>query len=95
MLSKGSDEAHSLDQTITELEHDMKTRDGDSEEYATMLNRLERLYKLKEKHSPKGWNRDTLLIVGGNLLGIIILVVYEHGHVIGSRMAASQVGKLR
>jgi hypothetical protein len=94
VLSKRSDEAQSLDQTIQMLEDDMRSMSGDSEEYATCLNRLERLYKLKEKHSKRGFNPDTLLIVGGNLLGIIIIVAYEHSHVIGSK-AMSQVGKLR
>lgn len=94
MLSKSSDEAQSLEKTIQMLEDDMRSLSGDSEEYATCLNRLERLYKLKEKHSTRKFNPDTLLIVAGNLLGIIIIVAYEHGHVIGSK-AMSQVGKLR
>lgn len=74
--------------------NDMKSMDGDSEEYVTCMNRLERLYKLKEKNAPRRINPDTWLIVGGNLAGILIIVVYEHGHVIASK-AMSQVGKLR
>lgn len=93
MLSKSSDEAQSLDKTIQTLEDDMRSLSGDSEEYATCLNRLERLYKLKEKHSKSGIDLNTLVLVGGNLLGIVIIVVYEHGHVIGSR-ALTHVGKL-
>lgn len=95
MFEKRTDEAQiSLDNTITELMNDMKAMDGDSEEYATCINRLERLYKLKEKNSPKRVSPDTWLIVGGNLVGILIIVIYEHGHVITSK-AMNQVGKLR
>lgn len=94
MLSKRSDEAHSLDQTIQTLEHEMLSLNGDDKEYATMLTNLERLYKLKEKHSKRKIDPNTLLIVGGNLAGILIIVIYEHAHVIGSK-AMSQIGKLR
>lgn len=95
MLRRRTDETQiALENTITELQNDMKTRDGDSEEYATMLNRLERLMKLKEKNSPKQINPDTWLIVGGNLAGILIIVSYEHGRVITSK-ALSFAGKLR
>lgn len=95
MFENRADETQAtLDATITELMNDMKSMDGDSEEYATCMNRLERLYKLKEKNAPRRINPDTWLIVGGNLAGILIIVVYEHGHVIASK-AMSQVGKLR
>lgn len=95
MLSKSSDEAQSLIQTITELESDMRTKDGDSEEYATCLNRLERLYKLQEKHSPKSRiDLNTLILAGANILGIVIIVAYEHGHPVVSK-ALSQVGRTR
>lgn len=94
MFEKPSAEAVALEAVILALESDMQTRDGDSEEYATMLNRLERLHKLKEKTSPKGINPDTLILVGGNLLGILIIVSYEHAHVIASK-AIGFAGKLR
>lgn len=79
---------------ITDLEYEMTTKDGDSEEYANMLNRLERLYKLYEKNSRKHLSPDTKLLVAGNLVGILIIVAYEHGHVITSK-AVNQIGKLR
>lgn len=95
MFEKKADNSHAaLDTTITELMNDMQTHDGDSEEYATMLNRLERLVKQREKLSPRRFSPDTLLIVGGNLLGILIIVAYEHKNVITSK-AMSQLGKLR
>lgn len=95
MFEKSPDEtAAALDKTIKRLEDDMTAESGDSDEYATMLNRLERLYKLKEKHAPKQVSPDTMLIVAGNLLGILIIVGYEHGHVIVSK-AIGFAGRLR
>lgn len=95
MFEKRTDESqHQLDITITELMNDMKAMDGDSEEYATCMNRLERLYKLKEKNAPRRISPDTLVLVGGNLAGILIIVAYEHGRVITSK-ALGFAGKLR
>lgn len=94
MFGKNSEEADALDRTILELESEMATREGDSDEYATMLNRLERLHKLKEKNSPKRVSPDTWLMVGGNLAGIVLIVAWEHGHVITSK-ALSHILKPR
>lgn len=94
MFKKKAAESQALDPVILELANDMKAHDGDSEEYATCLNRMERLYKLKEKNTPKQLSPDTLLLVGGNLLGILIIVSYEHGRVVTSK-ALSFAGKLR
>lgn len=94
MLKKVSDEASSLDKTITELENDMLSIDPGTEMYTLLLSQLERLYKLKERHSPKRIDPNTWLVVGGNLAGILIIVSYEHGRVITSK-ALSFAGKLR
>jgi uncharacterized protein YfaT (DUF1175 family) len=94
LFQKQSPEELSLNTTITELERDMQTHDGDSEEYATCLNRLERLYKLREKSARKGLDPNTLVLVAGNLLGILIIVGHEQAHVVTSK-ALSFAGKLR
>lgn len=94
MFKRPPAEATELDKVIADLESEMTTRDGDSEEYATMLNRLERLYKLKEKNSPKQVDPNTYWMVGGNLAGILIIVFYEHAHAMTSR-AIGFAGKLR
>jgi hypothetical protein len=95
LFEKRTDDTQSsLDKTIASLMDDMSSMDGDSEEYATCMNRLERLYKLKEKNAPKRVSPDTIALVVGNLTGIFIIVAYEHGRVITSK-AMSQLGKLR
>lgn len=94
MFERPPADAIALEAVILELETEMSTIGGDSEEYATMLNRLERLYKLKEKNSPKHIDPNTWLIVGGNLAGILIIVFYEQAHVVTSK-ALGFAGKLR
>lgn len=95
MSEKPSEDTQAaLDATITELMHDMSTREGDSEEYATMLNRLERLNKMRKPRFREKISPDTLILVGSNLVGILIIVSYEHGHVIGSK-ALSHIIKPR
>jgi len=92
LTASSSEEA--LDGLIIEHEQEMQKMDVDSEEYAQALNKLERLHKLKEKTSPKRVDPNTVLIAASNLLGIVIIVAYEHKHVITSK-ALGFAGKLR
>lgn len=94
MFRKISAEAEAIEALIVELKDQMLTMEADSEEYATCMNRLERMDKLREKNSHKGLDPNTLLIAGGNLLGIVIIVWHEQAHVITSK-ALSFAGKLR
>lgn len=94
MFQKPSAESIALEETILTLEVAMRTKGEDTDDYATMLNRLERLYKLKEKNAPKRISPDTMLIVGGNLFGILVIVYFEQAHVLTSK-ALSFAGKLR
>ena len=79
-----------VDNLIQKVLTDMEDVRVDSEEYSRLLAYLERLYELKTKERPKPVSRDTIAIVVGNLLGVLLIVVYEHGHVMGSK-ALSQV----
>ena len=92
MFAKDTADIERLSQTIAEAENDLRSLDAGSKEYAEALAHLERLYKLKEKHSPKRVDPNTWLLVGGNLAGIIIIVAWEHGHVVTSR-AIGMIGK--
>lgn len=56
-----------------------------SEEYATILDRVSTLHKLKAEDKPKRVSPDTLVMVGANLLGIMLIIRHEHVNVITSR----------
>lgn len=56
-----------------------------TERYAQLLETLEKLHALKTKESRPRVSADQALLVGGNLLGILIIVAYEQKHVFGSK----------
>ena len=74
-----------LDESIRTVLAKMKTTDPYSEEYSVLLTDLERLVRLRKDESVNRVSPDTIAVVCANLLGIVIIVGYEHGHVIGSR----------
>lgn len=55
------------------------------ENYTKMMAYLERLEKVKAHERKPRISRDTMLLVAGNLLGIIVIVAYEQKHVITSK----------
>jgi hypothetical protein len=75
----------SLDELIKNVESDMLDCPPESEEYKALLESLERLRKLKDNNRPKRLDRNTILLVAGNLLGILVIVVYEQKHVMTSK----------
>lgn len=56
----------------------------DDPKYPEILSHVERLMKLKADRRMRV-SPDTLTMVAGNLLGILIIVSYEHAHVIVSK----------
>ena len=74
-----------LDELIERVVEDMQMFGPESEEYPKLVNTLERLHKLKAEKKPSRVSPDTVAIVLGNLLGILIIVMYEEKHVITSK----------
>jgi len=56
-----------------------------SEEYLTLLGCLERLNDLRLKEHREPISRDTIALIAGNLMGILLIVAYEQKHVITSK----------
>lgn len=83
-----------LDEVIDELIADMKSSDTDTEAYKHRVDQLVKLYKLKEFDSKKRVSADTMAVVAGNLLGIVLIVGHERAHIVTSK-ALSFVLKLR
>jgi hypothetical protein len=57
----------------------------DSEEYAKMLGYIERLHGMIDKDKQPPMSKDTLAAIGGNLLGIFMIIKHENLNVITSK----------
>lgn len=85
MFNPEPTEKSRLDQAIDAIFDEMSDLRSDEEDYATMVNQLTKLYALKEPESKKRVSPDTLAIVAGNLLGIILIVGHERANVVTSK----------
>ena len=63
----------------------LKTEMPDSEDYIKTLSLVERLNEMLDKETPDVVSKNTLLVVGGNLLGILLILKHEHLNVITSK----------
>ena len=79
-----------IDEILEELDKHAKT----SEEYEKLTKVVERLYKLRAVDPQRRISPDTILLVLGNLAGIVAIVGYERTHVVASK-ALSFVMKLK
>lgn len=69
------------DRAIREL----NKHDVDSEGYAKTLEIVIKLHKMKSEEMPETVSKDTLAVVGANLLGILMIIKHEYVNVISSR----------
>ena len=70
-----------IDSVLTEL----NSVNADSDEFAKMVDQLEKLYKIKDTQKPDRVKMDTLLPVVGNLFGIVAILGFERAHVVTSK----------
>jgi hypothetical protein len=94
MLRRKNPESSPLQGVIDALCFQMLEIREDTNEYAKMVDHLVKLQKLKEFDTPKRISPDTMVLVAGNLAGIILILTYENARVITSR-AIAFVLKLR
>lgn len=66
----------------------MSNADPTSTEYADLTDSLSKLYTLKESSSKNRLSKDTMAVVAGNLLGIVMIVGHERAHVVTSKAIA-------
>jgi hypothetical protein len=78
-------ETKGLNEVIDRTLNEMAVYGPEAPEYPTLLNNLSTLIELKTKQSPQSISPDTVLIVGGNLLVVLIIVAYEQKHVVVSK----------
>ncbi len=56
-----------------------------SDEYSKLMAYLERLNEVKARERRDPVSRDTVALVVGNLVGILLIVAYEQKHVMSTK----------
>jgi hypothetical protein len=89
-----NNETNPLDRAIDDVLVAMKSTSPKDEKYPTMVEQLDKLYKIRLAEKPDRVSKDALLAVAGNLLGIGLILNYEQAHVIATK-ALGFVSKAR
>jgi hypothetical protein len=84
MFTKTSKSDLLLEEEIVSVIRHLKITAVDSEEYAKVLNHLDKLYALKGD-KPDRVKKDTMAVIGGNLLGILMILKHERMDIITSK----------
>lgn len=74
-----------LDEAIDSVYADLKGMHAQEDDHKKTVDQLSALYKLKETNSKSKISPDTLALISGNLLGIVMIVGYERANVITSK----------
>jgi hypothetical protein len=82
---KRKDRSEPIQTESARILEQMTHLDPGSKEYRILLVHMERMTKLTEETEPEPVSRDTLALIVGNLLGILIIVAYEQKHVVKSK----------
>ena len=78
-------ESEGFDDAIDRLLLTMNEEKVGSQEYKNAIVFMERVSEVRLKSEPNRISRDTYLIVGGNILGILIIAFAEQNHVVVSK----------
>jgi hypothetical protein len=75
-----------LELEIASVLAQLKHHAVDSKEYRTIVDNLTVLHKMKEEERKStSVSKDTLAVIGANLLGILMIIKHENVNVITSR----------
>lgn len=75
-----------VDDAIEQVASEMKYEEPGTEKFAALAQQLDQLYKTKKNVVEKPlFSPDILLTVGGNLLGIGLILSYERVNVIATK----------
>lgn len=73
------------DEAIENAYNELKGYDADSEEYAQIIEQIVKMHEMQVKQTPDRISKDTLLMVLGNLAGIVVIVGHERAHIVTSK----------
>lgn len=79
------DKRTSLEKEIESVLMSMRTVTAYSQEYTNMAANLEWLYKAKACERDRRITPDTMAVIAGNLLGILLILGYEKAEVITTK----------
>ena len=79
------DKRTNLEKAIDSLLEEMKKVEPDSVEYTTMATNLNKLYEAQSKKKEHVVSPDTVAIVVGNIIGIVLILQYEKINVVASK----------
>ncbi len=74
-----------VDELIESVLDEMRLVGVDSDEYPKLMAYLERLYEVKANERPNPVSRDTVALIVGNLMGIVLIIAYEQKHIMSSK----------
>lgn len=76
-----------LEKQIEKALLELDGHEADSPEYKLIVEQIEKLHKLKDpvREPKKRISPDALLMVGGNLAGILLILQHERVHVVTSK----------
>lgn len=74
-----------LDVVMDRILLEMSENGPDTPEYPELMSHLERITNLRKSEDKRKLSPDNLILVAGNLLGILIIVSYEHLHPMTSK----------
>lgn len=72
----------------------LQEKEPDSKEYAATLEHLTKLQKIRQEEKPTRLSSDTMLVVGANLIGMLLIIRHENVNVITTK-ALSLIPRLR
>ena len=84
MLKSKNDNSLEINEAIERILNQMQYVEVDSEEYGTMVSRLDKLYAMKNA-SKNQLSKDAIWTIGANILGIILILGHERAHVVTSK----------
>lgn len=86
MFESTSEFSEALEKEKGRLLKVLEKAEVDSEEYQKAMRTYADLQRLQTEEKPK-WpiSPETMLIVGGNLLGVLMILKYEHANILTSK----------
>lgn len=85
MFARKNQTDSDLLKVIDSLQNRMLMIDPQSDSFVKMADQLTKLYKLKETTTPKRVSHDTLALIAGNVIGIILILNYERAGIVTSK----------